>query len=197
MLTLFRSLTGEDWNGIMHVFLAEGSQMAVFYFLTFTLISNFILLNLVVAVILENFADFMDPGDPTETGKESDHVLMNKFREGWLEVDTKTELVIPDFMIVKLLYALEPPLGFKGLREPIFHPVKGNFEQLLKHTQFMVDYVRELNIYTTSDGNMHYVSSLRPHQLFSFQNFRNVALTPIAFAERSPSMTNRRDSLTC
>ena len=103
MLTLFRSLTGEDWNGIMHVFLAEGSQMAVFYFLTFTLISNFILLNLVVAVILENFADFMDPGDPTETGKESDHVLMNKFREGWLEVDTKTELVIPDFMIVKLL----------------------------------------------------------------------------------------------
>ena len=159
MLTLFRSLTGEDWNGIMHTLLSEGSNSAVVYFLSFTLLSNFILLNLVVAVILENFADFMDPGDPTETGKESDHVLMDKFREGWLEVDSKTELIIPDFMIVKLLYAIEPPLGFKGLREPIFHPPKGNYEALLKHTQFMVDYVRELNIYTTSDGNMHYVSS--------------------------------------
>ena len=75
-----------------------------------------------------------------------------------LEVDTRTELVIPDFMIVKLLFAIEPPLGFKGLREPIFLPEKGNYEQLLKHTQFMVDYVRQLNIFTTTDGNMHYVS---------------------------------------
>ena len=84
MLTLFRSLTGEDWNGIMHSFINMGAgASAVVYFLSFTLLSNFILLNLVVAVILENFADFMDPGDAMETGKDSDSDLMTKFRDGW------------------------------------------------------------------------------------------------------------------
>ncbi len=78
LLLLFRCVTGESWNGIMHDAMIVdvphplglhnpnrcdsaagtcGSPVAaIIYFIFFTLIGGFVMLNLVIAVILENFS---------------------------------------------------------------------------------------------------------------------------------------------
>lgn len=72
LLTLFRCATGESWNGIMHD-LMDGSGCArpgeagcaswaaVPFFVAYTLSSTFVLLNIVIAVILDNFAASAEP----------------------------------------------------------------------------------------------------------------------------------------
>jgi hypothetical protein len=68
LLTLFRCATGESWNGIMHdlmdgVGCAErngpgcASWAAVPFFTTYTLTSTFVTLNIVIAIILDNFSE--------------------------------------------------------------------------------------------------------------------------------------------
>lgn len=69
LLTLFRCATGESWNGIMHDVM-EGAgcgeakdkagcitYAAVPFFVAYTLTSTFVTLNIVIAIILDNFAD--------------------------------------------------------------------------------------------------------------------------------------------
>ena len=53
MLTLFRTSTGESWNGIMHdLVIVGGIGTAVPFFVAFVVIGSFIMLNLFIAVIL-------------------------------------------------------------------------------------------------------------------------------------------------
>ena len=47
--------TGEYWNGIMHDLIEKGHTYAFLYFFTFMILATFIMLNLVVAVILNNY----------------------------------------------------------------------------------------------------------------------------------------------
>jgi hypothetical protein len=67
MLLLFQCLTGDNWSGIMGDALVDepfcsrpggdcGSHAAIPYFIGFQLLGSFVFLNLVVAVILENFS---------------------------------------------------------------------------------------------------------------------------------------------
>ena len=73
-LTMFRCATGESWNGIMHdaMITADtyapdgprcsdeagdcGSWTALPFFISYTVIAAFVMINMIVAVILENFA---------------------------------------------------------------------------------------------------------------------------------------------
>jgi hypothetical protein len=57
MLVLIRASTGESWNGIMHdTCPEEGSCIVnILYWIVFMLISFFIFINVVVAVIFEEF----------------------------------------------------------------------------------------------------------------------------------------------
>ena len=66
LLLLIRMVTGENWNGVMHeTMVAEpdcseahdscGTQAAPVYYLSFLLLATFILTNLFVAIILDNF----------------------------------------------------------------------------------------------------------------------------------------------
>jgi len=68
LLLLFQALTGDDWAALMHGCMITpgdsgctlaagdcGSSAAVAYFVSFQFLGSFVLLNLVVAVILENF----------------------------------------------------------------------------------------------------------------------------------------------
>jgi hypothetical protein len=64
MLTLFRSCTGEAWNGIMHDLreqspTALGRALAAPYFVVFVVIASFLMLNLFVAVLVESFGDLV------------------------------------------------------------------------------------------------------------------------------------------
>ena len=68
MLTMFRSATGEDWNGLMHDAMASpetsdctyeagdcGSWVAVPFFVSYVLLTTFIVLKMLIALILENY----------------------------------------------------------------------------------------------------------------------------------------------
>eukprot|EP00937_MAST-01D_sp_MAST-1D-sp2_P005061 g5061.t1 len=52
---LFRAMTGEAWNAVMRDCLAEAGSIAVVYFYVYVILCQFVLLNLFVAAVLENF----------------------------------------------------------------------------------------------------------------------------------------------
>lgn len=59
IVTLFRCATGESWNGLMHDTM-EHSKLSAFYFVLFTLVASYVLLNLFVAIILDQMSDQME-----------------------------------------------------------------------------------------------------------------------------------------
>ncbi|GMH69806.1 hypothetical protein TrST_g4693 [Triparma strigata] len=59
VVTLFRCATGESWNGLMHDTMVD-SALSVGYFVLFQLVASYVLLNLFVAIILDQMSDQMD-----------------------------------------------------------------------------------------------------------------------------------------
>merc|ERR1711998_227603 len=55
ILTLFRMSTGESWNGIMHDCM-EVYPWAWIFFQSYMLIGSYLMFNLVIAVLLEEFS---------------------------------------------------------------------------------------------------------------------------------------------
>ena len=121
-LLLFQCITGDGWAGLMsdamldpasgHCTLAAGdcgSPAAVPYFISFQLISSFIFLNLIVAVILDNFATLHNARP--ELVSSSD---LENFSEVWSDYDPDATNFIAVADLPYLLQRLPPPLGLKG-----------------------------------------------------------------------------------
>jgi hypothetical protein len=113
-----------------------GSEgLAVAYFLSFQVFCAFVLLNLVVAVILENFSS---------TAAESQSIITPdntaQFRREWLDLDPGGSYFIPSVHFPQLLGRLTPPLGVRGLR--------------LDSSQ-LLEYMRALQI-PDRGGRMHF-----------------------------------------
>eukprot|EP00753_Platysulcus_tardus_P018827 PLAT7020.31.p2 GENE.PLAT7020.31~~PLAT7020.31.p2 ORF type:complete len:315 (-),score=176.44 PLAT7020.31:71-982(-) len=136
LLLLIRSSTGESWNGIMHdcaAVLAScdvspafdatvcgfstdavnciplngcGSPVAYAYFISFTLIVTFVMVNLFIAVILDQFAELVH---------DEEHVLsseqMEEFKEAWNTYDPVATHTITLLQLSQLLADLPPPMG--------------------------------------------------------------------------------------
>jgi hypothetical protein len=58
-ITLIRMSTGEYWNGLMHDLMDGGHTLAILFFMSFTILAEFIMLNLVVAVLLINYEEMV------------------------------------------------------------------------------------------------------------------------------------------
>ena len=102
LVTLFRCATGESWNGLMHDAMKH-SSLAVFYFAFFQLIASYVLLNLFVAIILDQMSDQM------EAVKEQAQQL-RQFSDAWKQV--KLHSVGGDVMqLAKNSSALINPAG--------------------------------------------------------------------------------------
>lgn len=106
MVTLFRSSTGESWNGIMHDLMVQPPfcaaqkcgypTLAPIYFMTFIVLATFLLLNVLVAVIVDNFENEVnkDEGDASVVITRQQ---IEKFAECWAqwrEVQIRTELML-------------------------------------------------------------------------------------------------------
>ena len=103
-LLLFQCLTGDGWSAIMDDAMIDeergcdpdavptdcGSPIAVPYFIAFELIGAFVMLNLVVAVILENFTS-LGKGN-TDLVSRADVEL---FSEVWSDFDPDANQMIP------------------------------------------------------------------------------------------------------
>eukprot|EP00898_Chlorokybus_atmophyticus_P005588 jgi/Chlat1/602/Chrsp103S00955 len=121
MLTLLRMSTGEGWNDIMYDCMYPtpdmcdpevqtcGTKYAPLLFVTFYIAGSFIMLNLLVAVVLENFSISRADDEKQVT---FEHVEL--FTEAWQTLDPKGTNFIPVNRFETLVRKLPPPLGLRG-----------------------------------------------------------------------------------
>ncbi|XP_055999820.1 muscle calcium channel subunit alpha-1-like isoform X17 [Ostrea edulis] len=125
VLVLFRSATGEAWQDIMLSCVANdvpcdplsdgkededcGNDVAYFYFLSFYMLCSFLIINLFVAVIMDNF-DYLTR-DWSILGPHH----LDEFVRLWSEYDPEAKGRIKHLDVVQLLRKISPPLGFGKL----------------------------------------------------------------------------------
>eukprot|EP00951_Prasinocladus_malaysianus_P000337 scaffold2539_cov43-Prasinocladus_malaysianus.AAC.1 len=88
----------------------QSMAVAVLYFFGFVLICSFILLNLVIAVILDNFQS-----SSANEAMPVSRFHMSRFVEAWADLDPEANYFIPVQKLSNLISELEPPLGVKGV----------------------------------------------------------------------------------
>ncbi|KAL4645856.1 dihydropyridine-sensitive L-type skeletal muscle calcium channel subunit alpha-1-like [Arapaima gigas] len=122
VLILFRVATGEAWQEVMLACMygkrcdpnsdflegeySCGSNFAVFYFLSFYMLCAFLIINLFVAVIMDNF-DYLTR-DWSILGPHH----LDEFKKIWAEYDPEATGRIKHLDVVTLLRRIQPPLGF-------------------------------------------------------------------------------------
>merc|ERR1719271_2399526 len=82
-----------------------GTWISIPFFMLFTLLGAFILLNLVIGVILENFSNI---------GSESKAITveqLEEFREVWLKYDPKGTFTVPSHNLLAILQEMLKHLG--------------------------------------------------------------------------------------
>ncbi|XP_071818049.1 voltage-dependent L-type calcium channel subunit alpha-1D-like isoform X4 [Apostichopus japonicus] len=111
LLVLFRSATGEAWQQVMLECInnANGSDFAYIYFISFYSICSFLIINLFVAVIMDNF-DYLTR-DWSILGPHH----LEEFVRQWSEFDPEATGRIKHLDVVTLLRNISPPLGFGKL----------------------------------------------------------------------------------
>ncbi|XP_067934639.1 muscle calcium channel subunit alpha-1-like isoform X2 [Watersipora subatra] len=129
VLVLFRSATGEAWQNVMlactespdvlcnpeaDAYIRDpnavcGTNFAVPYFLTFYMLCSFLIINLFVAVIMDNF-DYLTR-DWSILGPHH----LDEFVRLWAEYDPDAKGRIKHLDVVTLLRKISPPLGFGKL----------------------------------------------------------------------------------
>merc|ERR1712142_608010 len=118
-LLLFRSSTGENWQEIMNDCLNRpdvvcendptqtcGNNFALVYFITFNMICSFLIINLFVAIIMDNF-DYLTR-DWSILGPHH----LEEYVRIWSEYDPEATGRMKHIDIVNMLKRIEPPLGF-------------------------------------------------------------------------------------
>ncbi|XP_031635540.1 voltage-dependent calcium channel type A subunit alpha-1-like isoform X2 [Contarinia nasturtii] len=120
LMLLFRCATGEAWNSIMLACLPGhcdvktgkfgdgdcGSPMAYGYFVSFIFLCSFLMLNLFVAVIMDNF-DYLTR-DSSILGAHH----LDEFIRVWGEYDLSADGKLHYQKVFEMLKNIEPPLGF-------------------------------------------------------------------------------------
>jgi len=88
VLTLFRCLTGESWNGIMHDTMEGTSGSAWLYWVTFEILGAFMLLNLFVAIVIDHFEESRKLSGP-DCPLEADDI--ESFKVAWSKLDDNAD----------------------------------------------------------------------------------------------------------
>uniref|UniRef100_A0A3P8ZLG1 Voltage-dependent L-type calcium channel subunit alpha n=1 Tax=Esox lucius TaxID=8010 RepID=A0A3P8ZLG1_ESOLU len=123
VLLLFRCATGEAWQEVMLACLYGkrcdpksdylpgeeytcGASFAIIYFMSFYMLCAFLIINLFVAVIMDNF-DYLTR-DWSILGPHH----LDEFKKIWAEYDPEATGRIKHLDVVTLLRRIQPPLGF-------------------------------------------------------------------------------------
>ena len=124
-LVLLQCLTGDNWSGLMYDAMVGpergcdpdaqpvtdcGSALAIPFFISYTILGAFVLLNLIVAVILENFTALGDIRPDLVSASD-----IADFGEAWAEYDVDVSGSITESELADLLLLVPPPLGFAGI----------------------------------------------------------------------------------
>ncbi|KAJ8016796.1 hypothetical protein DPEC_G00011080 [Dallia pectoralis] len=126
VLLLFRCATGEQWQEIMLAALPGrrcdpesdfepgeesmcGSNLAYIYFISFFMLCAFLIINLFIAVIMDNF-EYLTR-DWTVLGTHH----LDEFKRVWSDYDPEATGRIKHIDLVTMLRRIQPPLGFGKL----------------------------------------------------------------------------------
>jgi voltage-dependent calcium channel L type alpha-1D len=123
MLLLFRMCTGESYNGVMHDAMIQApgceeegedancghKETAPLFFLAFFVLSGMLLLNICVAIILDNFGESAAEDKLPVT--EEDRA---KFKDMWAQFDSKAEGTMDARYLEELVMTLPAPLGVRS-----------------------------------------------------------------------------------
>lgn len=82
-LTVFQILTGEDWNAVMYDLMRSTSNAASLYCIMIIIVGNYILLNLFLAILLDNFAGL------SKEERSATNALQNQGTLEWTETETE------------------------------------------------------------------------------------------------------------
>ena len=124
--TMFRAATGESYNGIMHDLMVQppycspgnvthpldgncGSPMiAPIFFTSFILVVQFVLLNLLIAIILDQFSE-----NTWISKQDADPRVFKAFKQEWARVDVDRDMAIPSGRVAEVILTTPWPLGLK------------------------------------------------------------------------------------
>jgi hypothetical protein len=131
-ITLFRCSTGENFNGIMRDLMIkppycddDGFQddnspancgtliIPPIFFVIFYVITNFILTKMFIAVILDAFVTEEEDDSNQQAFKLTDEHI-ESFRRAWALFDPAASMYISYDNLLRLVLALEAPLGLRG-----------------------------------------------------------------------------------
>ncbi|CAF5010403.1 unnamed protein product, partial [Rotaria sp. Silwood1] len=123
IILLMRIVTGEDWNKIMHDCMVApprctrggsywesdcgNSTASILYFCSFYIIITYIVLNLLVAIIIENFSLFYS----SEEDPLLSYTDIRHFQTVWNMIDTERKGIIPVRRVKFLLRSLRGKLA--------------------------------------------------------------------------------------
>ena len=128
LLILLRMVTGEAWNSIMYDTMVTekssdcdpgrdcapgtccGVAGAPAYFVAFVVLGSFVTLNLLIAVVVDNFSNNAKDVEGEDV-READ---VRAFERGWCRIDKRRTGYIPRADLPDLIRKVPPPLGARG-----------------------------------------------------------------------------------
>uniref|UniRef100_A0A667YQL9 Voltage-dependent T-type calcium channel subunit alpha n=1 Tax=Myripristis murdjan TaxID=586833 RepID=A0A667YQL9_9TELE len=107
IVTVFQILTQEDWNKVLYNGMASTSPVAALYFIALMTFGNYVLFNLLVAILVEGF---QTEGDASKSGSEIDSFARSMEDVNGSKKDLSASAVVPINGHVDLKSSLTPPL---------------------------------------------------------------------------------------
>jgi hypothetical protein len=163
LLLLFRCMTGENWNKIMYELYSQGYKFSHTYFVWYMVTAQYIMLNLFIAVILENFEEALISG--ADKVQQTD---LENFVTQWVSV--RDELSYPDrdqlpcYVLVKLLYSLPPPMGLKpgssSNKRGAPYSLLSVVDKQIQDRLFITSLIQSLRLKVDEDGKIMFVNAI-------------------------------------
>uniref|UniRef100_A0A4W4DYF8 Voltage-dependent T-type calcium channel subunit alpha n=1 Tax=Electrophorus electricus TaxID=8005 RepID=A0A4W4DYF8_ELEEL len=107
IVTVFQILTQEDWNKVLYNGMASTSPVAALYFIALMTFGNYVLFNLLVAILVEGF---QTEGDASKSDSEADSYARSADDVRGSKKDVSASSVAPINGHVDLKASLTPPL---------------------------------------------------------------------------------------
>ncbi|XP_074870243.1 voltage-dependent T-type calcium channel subunit alpha-1G [Carettochelys insculpta] len=119
IVTVFQILTQEDWNKVLYNGMASTSSWAALYFIALMTFGNYVLFNLLVAILVEGF---QTEGDASKSDSEGDLFTHSLEEEGGLKKNLSNPALMALSDHPELKKSLTPPLIIHTAATPMPMP---------------------------------------------------------------------------
>ncbi|XP_044838994.1 voltage-dependent T-type calcium channel subunit alpha-1G-like [Mauremys mutica] len=124
IVTVFQILTQEDWNKVLYNGMASTSSWAALYFIALMTFGNYVLFNLLVAILVEGF---QTEGDASKSDSEGDLFPHSLEEEGGLKKNLSNPALMVLSDLPELKKNLTPPLIIHTAATPMPMPKSAVF----------------------------------------------------------------------